>query len=125
MIVTQNQIQFSEETMSRVLTQAILEGISEDEKSNIVAQAVVYLTKPQGNSYYDKKTPLQQAFESSMHTYVHKVVREFIEKDEAIKSMVDGELTKLLGQFGEKLRDDYELRNVVTEAVVSYYANRD
>lgn len=120
-------IQLSEDTMSRILTEAIIQGIGEDERNNIIAQAIAYLTTPQKSAYgfQDKKTPLQEAFDTAMGIYVRTVVREFIERDETTKAAVEEQLAALLGQFGERMQADYELRNVVTEAVVGYFADKE
>lgn len=118
-------INLDEDTMSRILTQAIIEGIGEDEKNNIIGQAIAYLTQPAKNSYSrDAKTPLQEAFDTAMGMYVNRVVREYIEKDETVRAKVNAELDVVLGQFGEKLSNQYELRQVVVEAVVGWYADR-
>jgi hypothetical protein len=120
-----SELKISEETMSRVLTQAILDGIGEDEKNNIIAQAVAYLTTPPKASYgVQPKTPLQSAFDSAMDHYVRTVVREYIERDETVKARVEQELNNLLGSLGKRLENDYELRNVVVEAIVDFFANR-
>lgn len=119
-------LHLSEETMAPILTKAILEGIGAEERDAVIAQAVAYLIKPQPNLYRgsEPRTPLQDAFDNAMRIFINTVVREFIETNPEVKAQVTEHLTTLLGQIGDQLHSNYELRDVVTNAVIGYFAER-
>lgn len=121
------QINFDNETMATIVTKAILEGISDEARDSIIQQAVrSILVAVEVNSYTrEKKTPLQTAFENAVHTNVNNVVRELVENSAEIREKIDTSLGKLLSEYADTLRDEYDgIKSKVNEVLIEYLAER-
>lgn len=80
------------EAMQAVVSKAILEGISQDQKLSLVEQAINYLvTAPPAPAYgRTQPTPLQSAFNRAVEAVSTKVVMEIIQAEELDAAIREG-----------------------------------
>lgn len=111
----------NDETMQAVVSKAILEGISEEQKLSLVEQAVQYLITPPASTAYGAKapTPLQQAFNEGVQRVSRTVVDELV-KDDEISAAIDAGIRKALVT---EMTDDAWLRDTIVNAVSSKVAD--
>jgi hypothetical protein len=71
-----------EAAVSQIITKAILEGLGTEQRDQILAQAVAFLTTPTKDNYGRAgKTPLQNAFDMALSGCATKVAREVLESN--------------------------------------------
>ena len=108
----------NDETMQAIVSKAILEGISEEQKLSLVEQAVKFLiTAPPSTSYGSRTepTPLQEAFNTAVRRASYAVVEELV-KDEEISTAIDAGIRKALVNEMSQQTDDW-LRDTIVTAV--------
>ena len=63
------------------ITQAILKTMGKETQDKMMDGVMNYLTSVEGNSYYDKKTVLQNLFQNSIREQVQKTMHEVVAAD--------------------------------------------
>lgn len=103
-------LKFDAEFMSQVVSKAILDGISQDQRDALLAAAVEALVTPKRTTYgMTPKTPIQEAFESAAEIACRQIAHETLTQDARFMDRVR-ELTReaieraLSAEGGEELR---------------------
>jgi hypothetical protein len=88
-------LKFDQDTMSAIVTKAILDGLGQDQRDLLIQQAVTALVTPARGGMYSStpKTPIQEAFESAATQVCHRVAAEILTQDAAFLERVR-ELTR-------------------------------
>ncbi len=75
-------LKFDQQLMSQIVSKAILEGVSAEQRDTLLAAAVDALITPERGSYGVKpKTPIQEAFEAAAKNACHQVAAQMIAED--------------------------------------------
>lgn len=110
-------VKIDADAMSMVVSKAILEGISAEQKEALLEQAVTALITPVQRDRYSTtpaKTPLQEAFEDAARRAVQTVAYEMVEANTAFNARV----REMVGEaIATAAVDDYDLKSRVTTAV--------
>lgn len=67
-----------------IINQALINTLTEDAKNSMMENIMSYLTSVEGNSYYNKKTVLQNIFEGSIRDPIRKTMHEVVSTDTRI-----------------------------------------
>ena len=89
--------------------QAIMGVLTPETRERILQNAVSELLKPSINSWENKKSPLEQAFDRSVSSIAHEEARRMIGEDavirERIKALLRTTADKVLGADVDKLAE--------------------
>lgn len=92
-------VTLSDDNMKDIIAKAVLDTLTPESRADLIGNAVKgLLTTPIGNSY-DKKSPLQSAFDNAVREVAQQIAREQIVGNAEIK----GTITKLIADAWEKL----------------------
>ena len=107
-------IQFDPATMNQIVSKAIIESISDEQRDLIIQQAVNSLLKAPPRSGYgvEPQTPIQAAFDNAVSMAAMKIAHDFVAENEQLKDKVRALLAQsaevLLAdeysEFGQKMR---------------------
>lgn len=95
-------LHFDDEGFAKVLTTAILQSMTDEMKTDIIAQAITKLNGPSKEHYGygdEKKTVLQAAFDNAISNMAWNVVTKIIEEDPMRMKQIKDGINKLLDDF--------------------------
>lgn len=107
------RLTINEEVMRSIVGKAILEGLPEEAKTEIIQTAVNYVVAPRKRRdgmygrEYDGPSPLEEAFQNALAVYADVVAREYIENNEQVKATLTGKIADLFAQYEDQLQRDY------------------
>lgn len=109
-------VKIDTEAMTAVVSRAILEGISTEQRDLLLEQAVTALVTPAKTNSWDRTgtTPLQNAFNLAAQTVVNKVAFEMVEANEPFARRVRDLVGEAIATAAET---DYDLKEKVGRAV--------
>jgi hypothetical protein len=126
--MTGMNLNLDEAAIASVLSQAILEGIGEQGRDNLIAQAVTHIMKTPRDRYgvpNGQETPLQVAFSSAIHSYVNKAVQDVVDNSEELRNAVDQALGPIIsGSVLTELRGDWDLQAKIGRTMVEHFIDR-
>jgi hypothetical protein len=115
--MTTPSISIPADAMQQVVAKAIMEGLTEDQRTSVIASAVQYLLTPQKVNSWDREgpTPVEVAFKNAVDKVVREVAFDMVEANEDLRAKIRDMVQDAIAAV---LRDDsagYDLReNVVT-----------
>jgi hypothetical protein len=114
------EIKIPEGELAAVLGHAIVEKLSAESRETIITAALQFLmTKPAGDRYsYDRRTPLQVAFDEAVRRIANETVEQLVRESEHYQKIVGAIGTMLAG-----LPDPYvdnEFRNKMVSTIIEY-----
>lgn len=121
------QISLNDEQFRNVFQKTILDGMTEEQRSDVIAQALAYLTTPQkkdGYGYANVKStsPLEDAFRSSMENVARTMIQEEVKTNPQIRELVSKVVTEGVTQL---LAKDYsELGSALAEKIEQVFRDR-
>lgn len=109
-------VRIDADAMTAVVSRAILDGISTEQRDLLLEQAVTALVTPQKTNSWDRAgtTPLQDAFARAAQTVVNKVAMEMVEANEEFTQRVRDLVGEAIAVAAET---DYDLKDKVGRAV--------
>lgn len=91
-------VKLSDDNMKDIIAKAVLDTLTPESRENLIASAIKgLLATPTGG--YDKKTPIQSAFDSAVREVAQQIAREQIIGDAKAKATI----TSLIAAAWEKL----------------------
>jgi len=106
-----------------VITQAILKTMSEEAKEKMMQGIMTYLTKVEGDSYYNKKTVLENIFNNSIRDQVSKTMHEVVAADTRISDKCREIAEKSIAIFMQ--RDVNEMIKVMVDRMANAFEAKD
>ena len=109
-------VKIDTEAMTAVVSRAILEGISTEQRDLLLEQAVTALVTPKKVNSWDRDgvTPLQEAFARAAQATVNRVAYEMVETNEAFVARIREMIGEAIAAAAE---EDYNLKEKVVQAV--------
>lgn len=94
-------IKFTDEQLQQVITKAIFDTLSAEQKEELLKKAVSSLLQPAENRGYStyRKTQLQEAYERAAYQVAQSIIVEEMKNDETFKANVK----KLYADASEKV----------------------
>lgn len=112
-------ITFSPDEMQGLVVKAIMDGISEDQKTGILAQAVAALMKEDDRGDYGRKeTVLQRAFSGAVQQAAFRAAEEYIREHDEIYGRIKAGIWELLDKMPEGTLKDYDVQEAVITALL-------
>lgn len=112
-------ITFSPDEMQGLVVKAIMDGISEDQKTGIIAQAVASLMKESDSGRYGpKESVLQQAFSGAVQQVAYRAAEEYIREHDEIYSRIKAGIWELFDKMPEGTLQDYDVQDAVITALL-------
>jgi hypothetical protein len=103
-------LKFDEGQMRAIVTKAILEGIETQQRDLIIQKALEHLLSPANpNSYNDKRSKLEEAFETAVRGAMAKIATEELakpENTERIRTLFAGVVEKAFSEEGQVFMRD-------------------
>ena len=107
-------VKLNDENMKDIIAKAVLDSMTPESRTEMIQAAIKsLLTKPVGNTY-DKKSPIQEAFDSAVRQVANQIAREQIIGNMEISSAI----TALIAEAWGKLIND-ENRSALIDKLVS------
>lgn len=108
-------IKFTDEQLQQVITKAIFDSLTTEQKEDLLKKAVSSLLQPRersGYSSYSKKTQLQEAYELAAYQVASSLIAEEMKNDEVFKANVK----KLYADASEKVFAGENYQKLVDKA---------
>lgn len=122
------EIKLDGAAVAEIASAAIFQSLSEQQRENVLKQAVEALLSPDKNHHSTLygKTPLQQAFEQAIQQAAFKAVHEKIAEDPEVRAKIDELMGPLiLGAVKEgAVRYNDSLSDAIGRAVGNWLAEK-
>lgn len=102
--------------MKSLVAKSIVDGLTPEAREQLITNAVTQTLSAQekGNSY-DKRSPLQQAFDNAVVAEANRYARELLATDEKFKAQIEG----LFADVAKKLFADEDTRESMVSALAT------
>jgi hypothetical protein len=118
-------ITFNPDEMQSLVVKAIMDGISEDQKTSIIGQAVAALMKESDQSGYGRKeSVLQHAFAGEVRNAAFRAAEEYIREHDEIYGRIKAGIWDLLDKMPEGTLQDYDVQDAVITALLMKLRDR-
>lgn len=126
------ELKLDSEAAASIASAAIFQSLSEDQRDNVIQQAIQYLLTPQpqnpGTTYGARvsKTPLQLAFEQALTVAAYKAVADAVQNDPGVKENIDRLMSPIINQAleVEAMSYDFTLSDKIGKAVGDWLADK-
>lgn len=111
------QLNLNDEQMRSVVTAAILQTISPEQRDTLIQEALKSLLVPKQSDYYGtKKTPIQEAFERAAFQVAMRVAEGYFAENETVRAEMEG----LVAEAWQKVVGEGRIRVVdrMADAIV-------
>lgn len=113
------KIELSEENLKSVVSEAIMNSLSLEQRNVLIQNAISYLLTPTSNSLYDqKKSPMQEAFNNAISQVAREVVTEEMKSNSEIKLKIK----ELMANAIEKMFEP-EAQNAIISNIQESFRN--
>lgn len=102
-------VRLSDDNMKDIIAKAVLDSLTPESRSELITNAIKGLLKTPTGSGYDKKSPLQEAFDWAVRNVAEEVAKEQIKGDPEIRATIN----KLITDSWTKLVDDENYSKLV------------
>lgn len=122
------EIKLDSEAAASIASAAIFESLSQDQRENVLKQAVQHLLTPEKETrpgyFGNGKTPLQKAFEQALSQAAYRAVEEHVKNDPKINEMIVNMLQPLImpALEEEASQHNYLLSNKLGAAIADWLA---
>lgn len=107
-------IQITDEALKSVLSAAVLQSISTEERDKLLTEAINHWLGEKQDSSYNSRTKLQVIISSVLSQYAEKVVRERMESDTQFKDQVTAALNTAIDASVKQLQETVVQAVIVT-----------
>jgi hypothetical protein len=108
-----------EDPFLTLVSKAILDSLTDEVKNGIIAQAIAYINKPQGDSWRsERSTPLQDAFNMAVNRLVNTLADEVIRESEHFQQ-VRAEMKEQIDRY-PTVATDYELQAKIATTIMEH-----
>ena len=92
-------VTLSNEQIEKAVQAAIFESITQDQRDLLIKGALQHLLTEQSNAYSGRRSPLQEAFNSAVHTHARKAVEESLADNADFKAALDKMIAEAMAKF--------------------------
>jgi hypothetical protein len=85
-----------------IINQAVLNSLTDEARDKMMEKIIEYLTSVEGDSYYNKKTVIENLFNDSIREPVRKTMQEVVSSDIRITDKCREIASKAVDEFMQK-----------------------
>lgn len=120
------EIKLDSDAITAYAQKAVLEGMSDDVRDQIMKQAVMSVLVPERNAYgrTPSKSPLQQAFESAVVQTARGIASEIVDREE-FRARIKSEVEKSISGIMDESNPGGAFRAMVREGIMNWMEDND
>lgn len=101
------EIKLDSQQLQELMAQAVFASLDEVKRDVLIKGAIQHLiTKPHGNGYYDRTSPIEDAFRAAVRQVAEKIANDMLNNDAdltaKIRALVNEALVRLMDTNREK-----------------------